>query len=509
MRFLSNLTVNDSYTLPSVDGTSGQAIITDGAGNLSFSDVSVDTGATVIYQDNFTGDDLTNTFTLAHAVNDEVITQVYIDGVYQNKSTYSTLGDQLIFSQAPFLGSSIEVISMNSVSYGGFQFDVTGAVDNDLLVYDAVSGLWQSTKVINTIQFEGGTGTQGTMSWNAADETVDLIVSPDVTYQLGQELGLVVRNLSGQTINNGTVVKVTGASGNKVTIDLASNTGEYDSSSTFAVVTETINNNSTGRVTTEGLVRGLDTSAFTEGVALWLGANGQFTATKPLSPNHLVHIGWVVRSHATEGAIFVKVSNGWEIEELHDVLITNAADKDLLAWNALLGVWENTKTVGDITTGNINVTGLLYVPDNIIHTGDNGTNIQFDSGQLRINTSGIPRISITDASVQVTNPFIASSTITALGGNSTQWNSAYSFTSTYDITDYTDPKYLRSDESDSMTGNLSVSGSVAVGDNADLASSANVGALRYRSDLNNSYVDMCMQTGVGTYAWVNIVQNNW
>ena len=450
-RFLSNIKINDAYTFPASDGTTGQAIITDGLGNLSFSTISVDTGATVIYQDNFTGDNLTTTFTLAHSVNDEVITQVYIDGVYQNKSTYSTLGDQLIFSEAPFTGAVVEVISMNSVSYGGFQFDVTGAVDNDLLVYDAVSGMWQSTKVVNTIQFEGGTGTQGTMSWNAADETVDLIVSPDVTYQLGQELGLVVRNLSGQTINNGTVVKVTGASGNKVTIDLASNTGEYDSSSTFAVVTETINNNSTGRVTTEGLVRGLDTSAFTEGVALWLGANGQFTATKPLSPNHLVHIGWVVRSHATEGAIFVKVSNGWEIEELHDVLITSAADKDLLAWTALLGVWENTKTVGDITTG----------------------------------------------------------TITATGGTSSEWNSAYSFTSTYDITDYTDPKYLRSDESDSMTGNLSVSGSVAVGDNVDVASALNVGALRYRSDLNNSYVDMCMQTGVGIYAWVNIVQNNW
>ena len=38
------------------------------------------------------------------------------------------------------------------------------------------------------IKIEGGTGDQGVMSWNTEDETVDLIVSPDVTYQLGQEL---------------------------------------------------------------------------------------------------------------------------------------------------------------------------------------------------------------------------------------------------------------------------------------------------------------------------------
>jgi hypothetical protein len=35
-RFLNNITINDAYTLPSTDGTAGQAIITDGSGNLSF-----------------------------------------------------------------------------------------------------------------------------------------------------------------------------------------------------------------------------------------------------------------------------------------------------------------------------------------------------------------------------------------------------------------------------------------------------------------------------------------
>ena len=46
-------------------------------------------------------------------------------------------------------------------------------------------------------------------------------------------------------------------------------------------------------------------------------------------------------------------------------------------------------------------------------------------------------------------------------------------------------------------------------DNTDPASAANVGTIRYRTSGNNSYVDMCMQTGASTYEWVNIVQNNW
>lgn len=41
------------------------------------------------------------------------------------------------------------------------------------------------------------------------------------------------------------------------------------------------------------------------------------------------------------------------------------------------------------------------------------------------------------------------------------------------------------------------------------ASASNVGSLRYRTSGNNSYVDMVMQTGAATYAWVNIVQNSW
>jgi hypothetical protein len=46
-------------------------------------------------------------------------------------------------------------------------------------------------------------------------------------------------------------------------------------------------------------------------------------------------------------------------------------------------------------------------------------------------------------------------------------------------------------------------------DNASAATSLNVGSQRYRVSGNNSYVDVCMQTGASTYEWTNITQHNW
>ena len=63
--------------------------------------------------------------------------------------------------------------------------------------------------------------------------------------------------------------------------------------------------------------------------------------------------------------------------------------------------------------------------------------------------------------------------------------------------------------SQTITGGLEVSEGIKVGNDSNIASASNAGTHRYRSNANNSYVDMCMQTGATTYEWINIVQNNW
>ena len=58
---------------------------------------------------NFTGNGSTVAFTLASAPAGENATNVYINGVYQQKNTYSVAGAVLTFSEAPPVISSIEV----------------------------------------------------------------------------------------------------------------------------------------------------------------------------------------------------------------------------------------------------------------------------------------------------------------------------------------------------------------------------------------------------------------
>ena len=73
------------------------------------------------------------------------------------------------------------------------------------------------------------------------------------------------------------------------------------------------------------------------------------------------------------------------------------------------------------------------------------------------------------------------------------------------------------DSSDDATKSITVEqittfirqGRNILSNNTDPASASNVGSLRYREQGNNSYIDLAMRTGASSYAWINIVQNNW
>jgi len=153
-----------------------------------------------------------------------------------------------------------------------------------------------------------------------------------------------VKNGSGSSIAKGTPVYVSSANGTNMLISVSTNANEAGSSKTLGLLTQTLANNGIGRVTTQGLLSGLDTSAATAGDPVWLGVNGALiygAANKPVAPAHMVFIGIVTRAHATNGEIFVRVQNGFEIDELHDVLITSKTNGDLLKYDSASGLWKN------------------------------------------------------------------------------------------------------------------------------------------------------------------------
>jgi hypothetical protein len=59
---------------------------------------------------NFSGNGSTTAFGLTYDPGNENNTQVYINGVYQQKNTYSVSGTTLTFSEAPPVGTTIEVM---------------------------------------------------------------------------------------------------------------------------------------------------------------------------------------------------------------------------------------------------------------------------------------------------------------------------------------------------------------------------------------------------------------
>jgi hypothetical protein len=189
---------------------------------------------------------------------------------------------------------------------------------------------------------------EGLMTWNDGDGTINLgLKGGNVTLQLGQEIVVLVFNASGATLTDGQVVYVTGAQGQRPSVTLAVNSSEANSAKTIGVVTEPIAAGATGFITIQGIVHDLNTSAYAEGTALWLSSTpGAYTGTKPTAPAHTVAVGWVLRSHAVSGSIFVNIQNGYELDELHNVLLTAPSDGQVLTYQASTGLWINTTLSG-------------------------------------------------------------------------------------------------------------------------------------------------------------------
>ena len=203
---------------------------------------------------------------------------------------------------------------------------------------------------LNTDKLETITSSDGSISVSQVGTAVDLQVSENSPASV---LLASVRNETGATLTKGTLVYISGAGGNKCTVAKAQADSEPHSSTTFGMITADITDNHNGYVTISGIVSGLNTAAYADGTTLYLSPTtaGEYTATKPVAPNHLVYVGTVTYSHATQGAIQTRIQNGYELDELHNVLITSVADEQFLKYDATAGVWKNQSlTSGDVTT---------------------------------------------------------------------------------------------------------------------------------------------------------------
>jgi hypothetical protein len=206
---------------------------------------------------------------------------------------------------------------------------------------------------VNQIEFDVTATTTsqiGSLTWDAGTGTLNVGVGVPggtlIDLQVGQEELVRVYNEEATTLVKGEIVYVFGSQGNRPSVKRAIATGDGYSVTTLGMVTSDITSAGEGYVTTFGIISNLNTNGFSGGTALWLSPTvaGGYTSTKPQAPYHTVLIGYVIRQSATVGSIFINISNGWELDELHDVRITNPTEGDVLVRSTYNGspVWVNT-----------------------------------------------------------------------------------------------------------------------------------------------------------------------
>ena len=167
-------------------------------------------------------------------------------------------------------------------------------------------------------------------------------------YSAVSKIAEEVKNQTGATIAKGSVVYISGATGDNALISLSDADTEATSSKTLGLTAASIANGATGMVICEGLISGVNTGSATAGQSVWLSstAGGFVFNTPPASPAHSVYLGVVIRAHAVNGEILIKVQNGYELDELHNVTAPSPADNDVLAWDSASSMWTNQTASG-------------------------------------------------------------------------------------------------------------------------------------------------------------------
>jgi hypothetical protein len=210
---------------------------------------------------------------------------------------------------------------------------------------------------------------------------------------------------AGQTISKGQAVYVSSSDGTNMIVSKASNASEATSSKTMGLLETSLTTNGKGNVITEGLLSGLNTNGATAGDPVWLGVDGALIfglANKPVAPAHLVFIGIVTRANSNNGEIFVKVQNGFEMNELHNYAEGSVQNNQVIVYESATSLYK-PKTIPTIL-------GYTPVPDSRTLT-INGTTFDLSANRAWTIT--------TDASARTILRYVATAsqtTFTISGG---------------------------------------------------------------------------------------------
>jgi len=260
---------------------------------------------------------------------------------------------------------------------------VQGGVTEQITVTDLAKGILNlglpiTASVINQVDYiDFNTASlapayrDGRVFWDDVEGCMSVYNSEaDVTLQVGQENWTRVFNDTGAPILNGAPVRIIGTHGDHPEVVLAASIAVSGSANlinqVLGVTTHTIEASTYGYVTTQGLVRGLNTNAYNDGDTLYLSQTpGVFTSTQPSAPYEVVPVGQVVKaSPGASGIIYVTVQQPIDFADLSSVDRDNSdyAFGDIWTYvpSGSFGVWKHQKQLSGSygLTGSLNATSF-------------------------------------------------------------------------------------------------------------------------------------------------------
>lgn len=213
---------------------------------------------------------------------------------------------------------------------------------NDSDFNTLIASFFRDSDLFVTNIFFGDNDSEGVLSWNENDQTLEIAVNSEVTIQLGQEQ--VFYGKATEAISNGEAVMFAGAQGDHLLFRKADVTVPFFRQEwIIGVATQNLANNQFGFVTTQGKVRDLNTNNFSEGALLYLDPTqaGRLIDSEPPEPNYQILMAAVTRSHQNHGTIYVRPTFNHKLEQLQDVVVQNVTQDELLVWIDSEQIWAN------------------------------------------------------------------------------------------------------------------------------------------------------------------------
>ena len=290
---------------------------------------------------------------------------------------------------------SKKITALNVYNYlatKGFVTKVGTPVDNQIGIWTGDGTLEGDTNLtLDTTKFSVGlpialntsytvTGSEpiGAIYWDTDNATFSGVLEGGVVGQFFEEAFFPVQNDTGDTLANGTVATYASSIGNSgnIRIEHTVASASEEPYLTLGLITEDITDEATGKVTTRGKVRGIQTNGanysetWSNGDILYKSGTiaGGLTNVAPEAPIPAIPLAVVISAHVSDGTLFVRPTFPVAFTDLTDVNGT------ALTANGQLAVWDNDNSYFDFTE-NINdyVKNTDTISANLIELDEIGT----------------------------------------------------------------------------------------------------------------------------------------